>query len=56
MFPGWIGFSQWIKEEFGDYLPREMLVNLGRMSEVERKEDTWFGLYLWDKNRGKGRT
>ena len=50
-----IGFSQWFKREFGDYPPREMLVELGRMSKAECEEHTWFGLYLWEKNRGKGR-
>jgi hypothetical protein len=49
VFTGWIGFSQWIKHEFGDYPQREMLVELGRMSKAEREEDTWFGLYLWEK-------
>jgi hypothetical protein len=56
VFPGWIGFSQWFKKEFGDYPPREMLVNLGQMSNTEREEHTWFWLYLWEKIRGKGRT
>jgi hypothetical protein len=56
VFPGWIGFSQWIKKEFGDYPKREMLVEMGRMSKVEREEHTWFGLYLWERNRGIGRT
>ena len=49
VFAGWIGFSQWIKKEFGVYQGREMLVKLGRMSKGEREEDTWFGLYLWEK-------
>jgi hypothetical protein len=26
VFTGWVGFSQWFKKEFGDYPPREMLV------------------------------
>ena len=52
MFPGWIGFSQWIKHEFGDYPKREMLVELGGMSKETRKDHTWFGLYLWEK-KGK---
>ena len=56
MFRGWIGFSQWIKREFDAYPKRERLVELGRMSKVERKEHTWFGLYLWQENRGKGGT
>ncbi|MGA8849222.1 MAG: hypothetical protein WB564_05285 [Dehalococcoidia bacterium] len=55
VFPGWICFSQWYKKEFGDYPPREMLVELGRMSRTEREEDTWFGLYLWEMKRSKGR-
>ena len=49
MFPGWIGFSQWIKKEFGAYPKKEMLVELAKMSNVERKEHTLFGLYLWEK-------
>lgn len=53
VFPGWIGFSQWIKREFGEYPPRDMLVELGRMGKEERKEHTWFGLYLWEKKRVK---
>ena len=55
VFPGWIGFSQWFKKEFGIYPPREMLVELGRMSKAEREEDTWFGLYLWETRKAKGR-
>jgi len=55
VFLGWIGFSQWFKKEFGDYLPREMLVELGRMSKAEREEYTLFGLYLWEMKRSKGR-
>jgi hypothetical protein len=46
VFPGWIGFSQWIKKEFGGYPQGEVLVGLGRMSKAEREEHTWFGLYL----------
>jgi hypothetical protein len=55
VFPGWIGFSQWFRREFGVYPPREMLVELGRMSKVEREEHTWFGLYLGESRRIKGR-
>lgn len=53
VFTGWIGFSQWIKREFGDYPQREMLINLGRMSKAEREEHPWFGLYLWERRKGK---
>jgi len=49
VFPGWIGFSQWFKREFGDYPPREMLVELAKMSKAEREENTLFGVYLWEK-------
>jgi hypothetical protein len=55
VFPGWIGFSRWFKKEFGVYPPREMLVELERMSKAEREEDTLFGLYLWEASRTKGR-
>jgi hypothetical protein len=55
VFTGWIGFSQCIKKEFGDYPPREMLINLGGMSKAEREEHTLFGLYLWEKKRSKVR-
>ena len=54
VFSGWIGFSQWFKKEFGIYPPREMLVNLGRMSKAEREEYMRFGLYLWEKKHRKG--
>ena len=53
MFPGWIGFSQWFKKEFGDYPQREMLVEMARMSRVEREEDTSFGAYLWEMTKQK---
>jgi hypothetical protein len=53
VFPGWIGFSQWSKKEFGVYPPREMLVELARMSKAEREEHTYFGLYLWENRRKK---
>ena len=51
MFPGWIGFSQWVKHEFVAYPKREVLVGLGRMGKGEREENTWFGVYLWEKKR-----
>ena len=50
-----IGFSQWIKKEFGDYPKRDMFIELGKMSKTEREEHTWFGLYLWEKKYHKGR-
>jgi hypothetical protein len=52
--PRLVRFSEWIKREFGDYPPREMLVSLRRMSKVEREEHTWFGLYMWEKKYHKG--
>jgi len=51
VFPGWIGFSQWIKKEFGAYPRKEILVELGSMRKGEREEHTLFGLYLWQKRR-----
>ena len=57
VFPGWIGFSQWIKKEFGAYPKRERLVELARMSKAEREEHILFGLYLWEiekRKLGKG--
>jgi hypothetical protein len=32
VFPGWIGFSQRIKKEFGAYPKREILVDLSKRS------------------------
>ncbi len=46
VFSGWIGFSQWIKKEFGDYPPREMLVELANMGKEARKGNEWLGLFL----------
>jgi hypothetical protein len=57
VFPGWIGFSRWFKNEFGVYPPRKMLVELARKSKAEREEDTLFGPYLWESRKikeGKG--
>ena len=54
VFPGWIGFSQWIKKEFGAYPKREVLVELAKMGKAEREEQTWFGLYLWEAEKKKG--
>jgi hypothetical protein len=51
VFGGWIGFSQWIKKEFGGYPKRAVLVELGRMDKMEREESVLFGLYLWQKKR-----
>jgi hypothetical protein len=51
VFPGWVGFSQWFKKEFGVYQSREMLINLARMRKAEREEDTLFGLYLWETRK-----
>ena len=55
VFPGWIGFSQWIKKEFGAYPKKEKLVELRRMSKAECEEHALFGLYLLEKNGTKGR-
>ena len=55
VFPGWVGFSQWFKKEFGDYPPREMLVSLGRMSKEEREEGAWFGVYFGESRKVEGR-
>jgi len=51
VFPGWIGFSQWFKREFQRYPPREMLVELAKMSRAGREEHVWFGVYLWERGR-----
>ena len=48
VFGGWIGFSQWIRKEFGGYPRRGMLVKLSRMSRAEREGDALFGVYLWE--------
>ena len=53
MFPGWIGFSQWIKKEFGAYPKKEKLVELKRMNKAEREEHALFGLYLWERRKEK---
>ncbi len=53
MFHGWIGFSQWIKKEFGVYPKREILVELAKMSKEEREEYPWFGVYLWETRKQK---
>ena len=52
VFWGWIGFSQWMKKEFGCYPPREMLSELAKMGKQEREKHLWFGLYLWQKKKG----
>jgi hypothetical protein len=55
VFSVWIGFSQWLKKEFGTYPPREMLVKLAKMSKAGREEHPLFGVYLWEKKHRKGR-
>ena len=37
--------------EFPVYPPREMLVELAKMSKAAREEHVWFGVYLWEKKR-----
>jgi len=54
VLPGWIGFSQWFKKEFGEYPPRKMLVGLAKMTKAEREGHTWLGLFLWASARGSG--
>jgi len=54
VFPGWSGFSRWIRHEFGDYPQREMLSTLSRMTKADPNEHTWFGLYLWEKKGKRG--
>jgi hypothetical protein len=56
VFPGWIGFSRWFKNEFGVYPSGEMLAGLAKMDKARREERTWFGPYSWDEERGKGRS
>jgi hypothetical protein len=56
VFPDWVGSSRWFKKEFGVYPPRETLVELGKMTGEEPEEHAWFVLYLWERNRRKGRT
>ena len=51
VFPCWVGFSQRIKHEFGDYPQREMLVELAKMNKAEREEHVWFGVYLWEARK-----
>ena len=56
VFPGWIGFSKWIKKEFGRYPTKEMLIKFGNMSKEEREKAVWYGLYSSNIGRGtKGR-
>ena len=43
------------KKEFGIYPPREMLVELGRMSKAARAEHAWFEIYLWEKEDNIGK-
>jgi len=53
VFPGWIGFSRWIKKEFSYYPKREVLVGLAKMSKAQREEHVWFGVYLWEKSKSE---
>jgi hypothetical protein len=46
VFPGWIGFSKWIKKEFNDYPPREMLKDYALKTSGELLKDAWYSLYL----------
>jgi len=45
VFPGWIGYSKWLKKEFGQYPTKEMLLELDVMGTAERGEHTWFGIF-----------
>ena len=53
VFPGWIGFSNWVKKEFSHYPKREVMVQLGKMSSAQRADYTWFWLYLWEEGKRK---
>jgi len=53
VFPGWMGFSRWVKKEFSYYLKRELLVESGEMSKAEREQYVWFGIYLWETGIGR---
>jgi len=55
VFRGWIGFSKWMKREFSCYPPKEMLIELAKMGKLGREKHLWFGLYLWEKGRNKGK-
>lgn len=55
VFPGWLGFSEWVKKEFGAYPKRGRLVELAKMSKAEREENPWFGVYLWEKRKSEKR-
>jgi hypothetical protein len=41
------------EKEFGIYPPRDMLVELAKMSKAEREEHTLFGVYLWETRKQK---
>lgn len=41
--------------EFGDYPPREMLGEPEKMGNQEREKHLWFGLYLLEKGKNKGK-
>jgi hypothetical protein len=49
VFPGWVSFSKWIKQDWKEYPPRAMIVELTRMPEKNRESDPWYGLYLESK-------
>ena len=53
VFPGWLGFSKWLKREFGEYPKREMMFELSRISKERREERTWFAMYLWETKKEK---
>lgn len=52
VFPGWIGFSKWYKEQWGEYPPKEVLWYFGNISKEKREQNKYFAWYLYEKKHG----
>ncbi len=42
VFLGWVGFSKWIRKNWGQYPPKIMLVEMAKMPEEIRKDNEWY--------------
>lgn len=51
VFPGWIGYSKWLKKEFAQYPPKDMLKNYHGMTKDDLKNDLWYSVYLAAKSK-----
>jgi hypothetical protein len=52
VFPGWWGFSRWLKKEFQGFPPKELILEYAKKSREALLKDKWYSLYKFEINGG----